>query len=58
MDQVIGCGDPMQPLHLCRPGKAANTGFAHQYGHQALAHLKFHTDRQLRMNPAGSVGLP
>ena len=56
--QVVGGGDAVQAFHFRWPWQAANTGFAHQHGNQALAHLKFHTDRQLRMNPARAVGLP
>ena len=56
--QVVGGSDSVESLHLCRPREAADTSFAHQDGHQTLAHLKFHTDRQLRMNPARAVGLP
>ena len=56
--QVIGGGDAVQPFHFRWPWKAADAGFTHQHGNQALAHLKFHTDRQLRMDPAGAVGLP
>ena len=56
--QVIGGGDPMQPFHFRWPWKVANAGFPHQNSHQALAHRRFHADRQLRMDPAGAVGLP
>ena len=48
----------MQPFHFRRPRQAADAGFAHQDGHQALAHLNFHADRQLGVNPAGTIGLP
>ena len=56
--QVIGGGNAMQAFHFRGPRKAANAGFAHQNSHQTLAHLKFHADRQLRMHPAGTIGLP
>lgn len=56
--QVVGGGDSVESLDLCRPWEAADTGFTHQDGHQTLAHLKLHTDRQLSMNPARAVGLP
>jgi hypothetical protein len=56
--QIIGGGDPMQPLHSRWAGKAAEATFTHQNSHQALAHLKFPTDRQLRMDSAGAVGSP
>ena len=58
MHQIIRGGDAVQPFHFRRPRQAANAGFAHQNGHQTLAHLKFHPDRQLRMHPARTVGLP
>ena len=55
---VVGGGDSVESLDLCRPWEAADTGFTHQDGHQTLAHVKFHPDRQLSMNPARAVGLP
>ena len=56
--KVIGGGDPMQQFHFRWPWKVADAGFTHQNSHQALAHRKFHADCQLRMDPAGAVGLP
>ena len=56
--QVIGGGDAVQPFHFRRPRQATDAGFTHQDGHQTLAHLNFHADRQLGVNPAGTIGLP
>ena len=56
--QVISRGDSMEPFHFRWPREAADAGFAHQDSHQALAHLDFHADRQLGVNPAGTIGLP
>ena len=58
MHQVIGGSDAVQRFTFAGPGRPRMPALLIRTATRRFSHLNFHADRQLGVNPAGTIGLP